>query len=339
MFIEKCGDPKRWEQFVTANQDSNFLQSYWWGQILKKEGKEVEYWELYGNKKSEIQGIALIQRKEIVKQKFTYLESLWGPIWRPNLSSFEIRDVLEDFCHYVFEKYNDVFWRLSPPPGVLITTSDIESEFSYKFYPSFAKTRPPKKTNFINLEKTEEEILSNMKSKTRYNIKLAGRKNLKVTWSTDQKGLEKFYELIKLTAKRGKFNPHPMNHYRNLLDTKSPGSPAKIEIGLVTYKGKVLATTMILFFNSTAYYLHGASSDEYRNLMAPYLMHWESILRAKKNGCKVYDFWGTDSKMWPGVTKFKEGFGGQEKEYPELYELPIRIYRYGAYRIYGRIRK
>jgi len=339
MFIRECRNSKEWEEFINKNQNFNFLQSYWWGQVLKKEGKDIEYWQLYGNKKDEVQGVALVERKKGAREKFTYLESLWGPVWLPSLSSFEITSILEDFCHYLSENRDDVFWRLSPPTGVLISTSDLEANVACKFFPSLARTRPPRKTSIIYLTETNEQILGKMKSKTRYNIKLAGRKNLKVTWGSKLTDLKKFWELLRATARRGKFRPHPIRHYKHLLKTKSSHVVAKVEIGIAHYENKPIAAVVLLFFNKTVYYLHGASSDEHKNFMAPHLLHWEAIKKAKKENCEVYDFWGVDSGMWPGVTRFKEGFGGEEIEYPDLYELPIKPYKYRAYRLYGRVRR
>ena len=44
--------------------------------------------------------------------------------------------------------------------------------------------------------------------------------------------------------------------------------------------------------------------------MAPYLMHWQAMLDAKKLGLKFYDFWGieTASGATPGFVRFKLGF-------------------------------
>ena len=63
--------------------------------MLKKEGREIEFWELYGNKK-ELQGVTLVERKQIAKGRLSYIESLWGPVWLPSLSVFEINNILKD---------------------------------------------------------------------------------------------------------------------------------------------------------------------------------------------------------------------------------------------------
>ena len=237
---------------------------------------------------------------------------------------------------------------MSPPASVLISprylesnyyleAGNIEPSFFWEFHPTLARTRPPKKTSVIDLSQGFEEILARMKSKTRYNINLAKKKCLKIKWSKSEKDLKKFWKLSLVTAKRGKFNAHEYNHYANILTTASESSANRAELIFAYSKRKVISANLILFFNKTVYYLHGASGNEERNLMSTYLLHWETIERAKKEGFEFYDFWGVDQKKWPGVTNFKEGFGGKNKEYPPIYEIPLKSYYYKLYRFLRKV--
>ncbi len=57
--------------------------------------------------------------------------------------------------------------------------------------------------------------------------------------------------------------------------------------------------------------------------MAPYVLHWQSMLDAKEAGQEEYDFWGVES-AWgkiPGFARFKTGFGGQIKNYPGAFDI------------------
>lgn len=75
--------------------------------------------------------------------------------------------------------------------------------------------------------------------------------------------------------------------------------------------------------------------------MAPFLLQWECIKNAKKDGFRYYDFWGIDEKRWPGVTRFKRNFvnenNGFEVTYPGTYDLICNELLYTLYRIYKRI--
>ena len=71
--------------------------------------------------------------------------------------------------------------------------------------------------------------------------------------------------------------------------------------------------------------------------MAPHLLQWEQIKEAKKRGCIEYDFWGIDDKKWPGVTRFKRGFGGREINYPNAHDLVFQPIWYLIYKIARKI--
>ena len=347
MQIRENTDPKVWEDFIAENQSWNFLQSHWWGQVLKKEQRDIRHWEIWDNNK--LQGIVLLERKKMATGGFFYLESLWGPVWSRSLVGSIKADLLRSLYKQLLRKENAVFWRLSPPASVLITPRTLESGyyleagnlepgFFWEFFPTLARTRPPKKTLMIDLTLSLEDILARMKPKTRYNINLAKRKKVSTKWSRSEKELQKFWKLNLITAKRSKFHPHMYNHYLNILKTKSINPDNRAEIILANNSDKPISANLVLFFNKNVYYLHGASGDEERNTMSTYLLHSETIEKAKKEGFEVYDFWGIDQKKWPGVTRFKEGFGGMKKYYPAIYEIPLNNMYYKLYRLYRRVR-
>jgi len=347
MRIKGNTDPKIWEEFIANNQSWNFLQSCWWGEVLKKEGKEVKRWEIWrGNK---LQGVVLLEKKKMARGGLFYLESLWGPVWSGKLAGSIKSELLRKFYSYIVKRENSIFWRLSPPASVLISpralesgylmeAGNIESSFSWDIFPTLARTRPPKKTLFIELSLSREDILARMKPKTRYNINLAKRKNIKISWSKSERELRKFWKLNLDTSRRSKFNPHSFNHYLNIIKTRCINPKNRAEVVLAKNGGKAISANIVLFFNETVYYLHGASSNEERNSMSTYLLHWNAIEKAKNEGCEVYDFWGVDQNKWPGVTRFKEGFGGKHKEYPPIYEIPLNNVYYKLYRFYRTVR-
>jgi len=348
MQIRKNVDPKIWEEFIAENQSWNFLQSYWWGQILKREKRDIRYWELWDNR--ELRGVVLLEKKKMVRGGFFYLESLWGPVWSGKLAGSIRGDLLKKLYSYIIKKENSIFWRLSPPASVLISPKALESGyyleagnlepgFSWDFFPTLARTRPPKKTLLIDLSLSQEDILARMKPKTRYNINLAKRKNIKVGWSKSERELKKFWKLNMVTAKRNNFTSHNFDHYVNILKTPSINPKNRAEIITAKNGGKVISANVILFFNKNVYYLHGASGNEERNTMSTYLLHWSTIERAKKEGYEAYDFWGIDQKKWPGVTRFKEGFGGTKKDYLPIYEIPLNNLYYKLYRFYRKVRR
>jgi lipid II:glycine glycyltransferase (peptidoglycan interpeptide bridge formation enzyme) len=73
--------------------------------------------------------------------------------------------------------------------------------------------------------------------------------------------------------------------------------------------------------------------------MAPYLLQWHAIRLGKARGCKFYDFFGIDEDKWPGVTRFKKGFGGDVKIYPGTFDLIFSQAWYGIYSWLRKIRR
>lgn len=146
------------------------------------------------------------------------------------------------------------------------------------------------------------------------------------------KYIDEFIRLIKITAERDGITPHPDNYYRKMFEA-IPGDILKLYVA--EYEGNVIAANLIIFFGKTATYLHGASDNGHRNLMAPYLLQWQGIQDAKAAGCMRYDFGGINTKTGEGITKFKTGFAPNTKsvEFPGSYDMIINPVRYWMYRI------
>lgn len=168
----------------------------------------------------------------------------------------------------------------------------------------------PQFTNIIDLDKNENNILKEMKPKGRYNIKLAIKKGVIVN-EVNKKNLKNFYEILENTSQRDGFFVNELNYYSLFLDIIDDSKIIAAE-----YDNKVLAAGIFTYKKRQALYYYGASSSEYRNLMAPYLVQWKAIQIAKNKGCRYFDFMGIESPekkggRLAGVTDFKLKFGGR----------------------------
>jgi peptidoglycan pentaglycine glycine transferase (the first glycine) len=216
------------------------------------------------------------------------------------------------------------------------------------FRPSFRAVQP-QRTILIDLAKSEEELLGGiypardrapeapvsshgMHPKTRYNIGLAKRRGMVVRSSAEpaRRDMDTFIRILQDTAKRDGFHIHPSAYYEKLAALPS------CEFFMAEHNGKMVAAALMLFWENTAVYLHGASDYAARNLMAPYMLHWEIIREAKKRGCAQYDLWGIDVKRWPGVTRFKRGFGGEEMQYIGSWDFLFSSIFYTAYYLWNK---
>ena len=212
------------------------------------------------------------------------------------------------------------------------------NEISFR-HPSFAlrssSSLQPNKTVLIDLLNAKDELLAAMHPKTRYNIRLAERHGVSVM-AADSDALGQCYALLRKTADRDKFSLHPRRYYECLLRSNSQAFENRLF--LATYREKAAAVAMVNFYQGTATYLHGASHYELRNVMASHALHWGIMNAAKARGCHTYDLGGIDEARWPGLTRFKQGFGGELVTFPPAADVIFRPFLYRLYRLHRAIR-
>ena len=196
----------------------------------------------------------------------------------------------------------EMFFRVEPLNNFQFPISN------FKIAP--ASNLQPRETILVNLLQNESELLSAMRPKTRYNIRVAERRGVRIEPRAGEEAIKKFYELSAKTAKRDNFSLHPKRDYECLLKTSLHSQVCENVLFFALHNGSIAAAAMVNFYKGAATYLHGASDYELRNAMAPYALHWEIIKEAKRRGCHTYDFGGIDETRWPGVTRFKSGFSG-----------------------------
>ncbi len=204
------------------------------------------------------------------------------------------------------------------------------------------KNHEPAQTLMLDLKKSKENLLSEMKSKTRYNIRLASKKGVEIEKICDEKAVETFIQLSKTTAKRDGIEIHSESYYRKMVKSIPTDM---LSLYMARFEGKVIATALVSFCGSVATYLHGASSNENRNVMAPHLLQWTIILDAKKNDFLRYDFGGTKIEKdgngellennWTGISKFKTGFSPKSElvSFPGCWDVVLDDKKYYAYKI------
>lgn len=207
----------------------------------------------------------------------------------------------------------------------------------------------PPDTVLLSLLESEEKILSEMKSKWRYNIRLAAKKGVEVkSYSAKEadfsKAFEEFFKLFMQTSERDGVQFHQKNYYLDLLNSsaENPNAPV-VKLYLATHESDVLAGIITLFCKKEAVYLYGASGNIKRNFMPAYLLQWNAICDAKKFGCPIYDFYGCppeENKNHPmhGLFLFKTGFGGKLIHRPGSFDVVLKKNWYTLYRTAEKLR-
>jgi lipid II:glycine glycyltransferase (peptidoglycan interpeptide bridge formation enzyme) len=128
---------------------------------------------------------------------------------------------------------------------------------------------------------------------------------------------------MQVTGARDGFAVHAPAYYRRAYDLFHPAG--RCELLLAEFEGQLLAAVMAFACGGRAWYLYGASSDQERQRMAPYLAQWAAMRWARAGGAACYDLWGVPDEaeavleagfeqrrdgLW-GVYRFKRGFGGR----------------------------
>jgi lipid II:glycine glycyltransferase (peptidoglycan interpeptide bridge formation enzyme) len=170
-------------------------------------------------------------------------------------------------------------------------------------------------TVVIDLSPSEDEMLARMKQKTRYNVRLAGKKGVTVRTGTLE-DLPLLYKMYAETSVRDGFVIRDEGYYQTVWQAFMKGDSPTCEPLIAEVEGESVAAIFVFYFSGRAYYIYGMSRTAHREKMPNYLLQWEAMRRARAAGCEIYDLWGApdvfdeSDSMW-GVFRFKQGLGGQ----------------------------
>ena len=296
-----------------------FLQSYEWGLFQEALGRPVR--RVY--EKSAAGTFLGLFIDISLAAGIQYTTSPKGPLG----------DVKEnDLLSKLREVHNRaIFMRIEPAQDVSFTHADDVQ---------------PHSTILIDLHKSLEDIYAEMKPKTRYNVRLGERKGVEMRELHPVKEFDSFWLLMQQTAVRDHIRLHPVSYYRTLLKAMSQKNGAQAKLVGAYYDNRLLAANMIVDFAGTRTYLHGATSNLHRNVMAQYVLHAKLIEQAKIEGLNTFDFWGVVSEdeeekghSWAGISRYKRSFGGTFVEMPGTFDVVISPLKYELYRIVRRLRR
>jgi len=294
-----------WDAFVLKCAPHALFQSWNWGEVEKKLNHKVWRYGWYDGETL----VAAAQVQKVSARRGTFLHVRHGPILKDQKIAVW-KMVLEDLKKLAGEQHV-WFIRISAqlPP-------DREKIFrTLGFVSAPIHAMDAELCWILDLDRSEDELLQNMRKTTRYEIRRAEK--LGVTVDT---GLKDFFALYTQTSQRHGFVPH--SGIREELEVFGNNA---IVLNAV-FEGKTIASAIILFWGDQAVYHHGASIQS--KIPASYLLQWEAIREAKKRGKKLYNFWGIapEDKInhpWRGITLFKKGFGGRQMEFMHAADYPI----------------
>jgi lipid II:glycine glycyltransferase (peptidoglycan interpeptide bridge formation enzyme) len=338
VFLDKAGE---WNDLISELSNPHLLQTWEWSQVKSKYGWEPMpfTWSNKSDKsdmsdpldkldKSDIIAAAMVLKRRILIAGFAArLNILYipkGPLMDWSNQSLRER-VLNDLQSFA-KKQGAIFLKMDPDvvlgtgiPGEEDEVVDnggqaVRSDLKRRGWLFSSDQIQFRNTVMLDLTPSEDEMLARMKQKTRYNVRLAGRKGVTVH-AGDQKDFSMLYRMYAETSIRDGFVIRDEDYYQTVWGTLMESESPTCEPLIAEVEGEPVAAIFVFYFADRAYYLYGMSREVHREKMPNYLLQWEAMRRAKAAGCKVYDLWGApdvfdeSDSMW-GVFRFKQGLGG-----------------------------
>jgi lipid II:glycine glycyltransferase (peptidoglycan interpeptide bridge formation enzyme) len=375
--VEVINEEKNiYNRFVMNNESGSFLQSWEWGQWQSRLGRTVYRFKIIDNSEKQVGFIQLV-KMPLPFGKY-YLYAPYGPVLTGD-KKLEIRNQkLDEITLLIKNQFSDcVFVRIEPKDNFQFPISNFQFELvkSSNIQPAKTLVLDLTKTEDQLLADMHQKTRYNIRLAQKHGVEIQDEFVLTVG-----KGLfaKEAVELIKQTAKRQGFTAQSKTYFEDLINffvlkndfttsvENNSGQPfvalakegaicnqqadLKLHIYKALYNKQLLTSAIIIDFSAkggsafgggTRTYLFGGSSEEYKNVMAPYLLHWQAVIDAKKNGITEYDFWGieTASGQTPGFVRFKLGFGGVQKQYVGAYDIVVKPMVYKLYKFSRHLNK
>jgi lipid II:glycine glycyltransferase (peptidoglycan interpeptide bridge formation enzyme) len=330
-----------WDAFVAASPTGSFLQSWRWGEFQEAAGFSVRRVLIGEHPETPHAACLLIERPLPFGERSVYAP--WGPVLAGGSHRWE--ETLRTLRTWAAEHLHPVYIRVEPkiPP-----TDHHRAALEDAGFVLLDRAVQPMNTRILDVRHSEDDLLRQMHSKTRYNIRVAIRHGVRVEDRSSPEGIRTFLALAREVEGRGQFRYHPASYYETMLRVLTAGDMFHLLVAV--HNGVPLAAAIFTTFGGTFTYAHGASTSRKAHVMASHLLHWEAIRRARACGAKYYDFFGIaparittrslgggpagDARHpWAGITRFKKGFGGTEEHYLGIADTVLDPVKYRVYTV------
>ncbi len=320
---------RAWDQFIETTQpDIGFMQASWWADFMTTLGWG-HFGAVFKEDETILGGARVLTRSFAPGKCFYYIPD--GPVLPHDATdAAQLFQALLDFvdAKRVKERQQVSHLRLEPRWHAL-------PDFARSFVQAKGWMEP-RHTLYVDLRPPEAAILAQMKPKGRYNIRVARRHGVVVVDDLSTRGFEDFLAIYRDTGERQGLRCKPASYFEAMLDRLLPLGRATILFA--EHQGVRLAAILMICFGNRATYFYGGSLAIHRQSMAPYLLHYEAMLRAKARGHSWYDFYGIapddqPDHPWAAISVFKRKFGGCHQAFVSALDL---VYDPNGYEEYKR---
>ena len=303
MIQEQVVNREQWNGALLALPAPHALQTWEWGQVKRRHNWVPT--RLLWQQDGQVLAAAQVLRRPVPRTPWGISYAPKGPIL-DDLDDALVAQVLSSLEHHA-RKTRSITLKIDPDTN----HPQVQQQLLARGWRYSREQIQFRNTGLIDLTLGEQDLLMAMKSKTRYNIRLAGRKGVQVRSGTVAE-IPLFYEMYAETGQRDGFLIRPLDYYQDAWQVFLDAGMGHMLLAEV--QDEVVAGMILFRFGERAWYMYGASTGKHRNRMPSYALQWEAIRWTKSVGCTTYDLWGAPDEldesdsMW-GVWRFKAGLG------------------------------
>ncbi len=323
IIVKQVENQEEWEAFIATHPEANFLQSWYWGVYNESLGKTVFRSGFYVS--DQLVGVMLAVVE--TARRARYITVGGGPIL--DWDNQGLVDCMDKEIRRIGRTSRAVFARVRPQ---LLNTPANRSLFAQQGFKPAQMHLHAELTSQLDITLPEDQLRNNFRKNTRYELKQAKKRGIKISCTADPEAIDAFYELQLETAKRHGFVPYSKQYLKEQFAVFAAAGKALL-YSAYTSDNQLIAQAFVIFYNQEAAYHYGASSVLGRTEPGAYLIQWEAIREAKKRGMTRYNFWGVvglthTSHRFYGVSVFKRGYRGEDVEYLHAQDLVFNWYKY-----------
>ncbi|HJP88417.1 MAG TPA: peptidoglycan bridge formation glycyltransferase FemA/FemB family protein [Candidatus Limnocylindrales bacterium] len=176
----------------------------------------------------------------------------------------------------------------------------------------------PRSTRIVDLSKTEDELMAELRKKTRQSLHKAQNEDVHVVQGGADR-LPEFHRTLTGTMDRVGLPSRSLGFFRDLWAAYDVAGKAMLLLA-ETGAGEVVSGTLLVGWGPRLVALYGGTNAAGRDLNAKYLINWAGLTHAKAAGYRLYDLWGLPNE---GITYFKAGWGGRQVDYVGAWDLVV----------------
>lgn len=304
-------DDAAWDEFVAASSAPTFLQATPWA-IVKRPNGWRSARVVVGAPGGPVGAQVLVRHPRPLPKGFGYAAR--GPIAAGPLDAAAL-GAFTEAVRRAAGGLGIAHLRMDPeledPDGSVAATL---RELGWRPAPEIQ----PQSTRVVDLTRTEDELLADLRKKTRQSLHRAQNDGSTVI-SADRDRLPDFHRTLAGTMDRVGLPFRSVGFFRDLWDAYAPADQAMLLLA-ETPEGEVISGTFLVGWGPRIVALYGGTNAEGRKRNAKYLVNWEAFRRAKAAGYQLYDLWGLPNE---GIAYFKAGWGGREVQYVGAWDLVI----------------